>query len=183
MATSVSVTDKLDYKHPFSIFQEQKHKKCNFVNMLQCHIFLSFYNPQILRKHMVFHLSKAKIKLTLFCYIFPFFVYTFKKEKGIFIMKGFYKQTNDNDQTVEILLAPVDLWDSIEKTRRALENAYSGFDNATEQKLIDCYIYEINALQKRYEYLTGLLSSVQAENPEKSSKHSSIRALVSHVFG
>ena len=38
-------------------------------------------------------------------------------------------------------------------TRRALENEYSGFDNVTDPDLIDCYIYEVNAVMKRYKYL------------------------------
>ena len=37
--------------------------------------------------------------------------------------------------------------------RNALENAYTGFDNATDPDLIDCYIYELNAVMKRYKYL------------------------------
>ena len=50
----------------------------------------------------------------------------------------------------------------IEKTKRALEIAYSGFDNVTEPDLIDCYIYEVNAIMKRYQFLMAqadLLSS------------------------
>ena len=43
--------------------------------------------------------------------------------------------------------------DAIEKTRYALENAYAGFDNATDPDLIDCYIYEVNSLLKRYRFL------------------------------
>jgi len=38
-------------------------------------------------------------------------------------------------------------------TRNALENAYTGFDNVTDPDLIDCYIYELNAVMKRYKYL------------------------------
>ncbi len=37
--------------------------------------------------------------------------------------------------------------------RNALENAYAGFDNVTDPDLIDCYIYELNAVMKRYKYL------------------------------
>ena len=37
--------------------------------------------------------------------------------------------------------------------RNALENAYAGFDNATDPDLIDSYIYELNAVMKRYKYL------------------------------
>lgn len=43
--------------------------------------------------------------------------------------------------------------DAIAKTRFALENAYAGFDNATDPDLIDCYIYEVNSLLKRYRFL------------------------------
>lgn len=41
----------------------------------------------------------------------------------------------------------------IDKTKFALETAYSNFDNVTEPDLIDCYIYEVNSSLKRYKYL------------------------------
>lgn len=41
----------------------------------------------------------------------------------------------------------------IQKTKIALESAYSNFQNVVEPDLIDCYIYEVNAVQKRYKYL------------------------------
>ena len=41
----------------------------------------------------------------------------------------------------------------LEKTRRALEDAYTGFDSVTEPDLIDCYIYEVNSVLKRYKFL------------------------------
>ena len=37
--------------------------------------------------------------------------------------------------------------------RNALENAYAGFDNATDPDLIDCYINVLIAVMKRYNYL------------------------------
>ncbi len=40
------------------------------------------------------------------------------------------------------------LRDELLLTRNALENAYTGFDNATDPDLIDCYIYEIRCLMK-----------------------------------
>lgn len=43
--------------------------------------------------------------------------------------------------------------DAIAKTRYALENAYAGFDDATDPDLIDCYIFEVNSLLKRYRFL------------------------------
>ena len=76
---------------------------------------------------------------------------------------------------------PLNLRDSIQKTRRALDIAYAGFDNAVDVDLIDSYIYEINSLQKRYKHLTELAAMQPVQ--EKSYQHSPIRALVSHVFG
>lgn len=98
-------------------------------------------------------------------------------------MKIFYKQSVNSVLPVETDLTPLNLTDSIEKTRQALENAYTGFNNALETDLIDSYIYEINALQKRYEHLTALEESAQTTQKERLYTHSPIRTLVSHVFG
>ena len=101
----------------------------------------------------------------------------------MYIVKVFYHQSFENPQPITEELTPLNLTDSIEKTRQALEIAYSGFDNALEIDLIDSYIYEINALQKRYEHLTDLAATQNITQPKKSYQHSPIRALVSHVFG
>ncbi len=98
-------------------------------------------------------------------------------------MKIFFSQAEASPEIIEEDLSPVDLRESIRKTRQALEIAYAGFDNALESDLIDSYIYEINALQKRYQHLTELASSQPAGQGEKLYQHSPIRALVSHVFG
>jgi hypothetical protein len=45
------------------------------------------------------------------------------------------------------------LLDEINKTKLALESAYSNFENVVDPDLIDCYIYEVNAVQKRYKFL------------------------------
>ena len=45
------------------------------------------------------------------------------------------------------------LLSDIAKTKIALNSAYSNFDNVTDPDLIDCYIYEVNAIQKRYKFL------------------------------
>lgn len=45
------------------------------------------------------------------------------------------------------------LQDEIKKTKLALESAYSNFENVIDPDLIDCYIYEVNAVQKRYKFL------------------------------
>ena len=98
-------------------------------------------------------------------------------------MKIFFSQINTNSETVEEDLSRLDLKESIRKTRQALDIAYAGFDNALESDLIDSYIYEINALQKRYQYLTDLAATLPREQEDPLYQHSPIRALVSHVFG
>ncbi|MBE5868967.1 MAG: DUF2508 family protein [Lachnospiraceae bacterium] len=74
------------------------------------------------------------------------------------------------------------LQESMEKTRDALETAYAGFDNATDPELIDCYIYEINALLKKYTYLSQMAAKEHIPAPALNQR-SPIRALISHVFG
>ncbi len=51
-----------------------------------------------------------------------------------------------------------DLLEDLKKTRFALEVAYSGFDNVTDPDLIDCYIYQVNAILKRYKFLLEKIS-------------------------
>lgn len=98
-------------------------------------------------------------------------------------MKTFFKQSASTALPIGEDLAPVSLKEAIEKTRQALEIAYSGFDNATDVDLIDSYIYEINALQKRYRHLTELAAVECEVRTAPSRSHSPIRTLVGHVFG
>ena len=49
-------------------------------------------------------------------------------------------------ETTEISETKEDLLEDLKKTRYALEVAYSGFDNVTDPDLIDCYIYQVNAI-------------------------------------
>ena len=96
-------------------------------------------------------------------------------------MKIFFSQADASPEIIEEDFSPIDLKESIRKTRQALEIAYAGFDNALESDLIDSYIYEINALQKRYQHLTEALQP--ADREKNLYQHSPIRSLVSHVFG
>lgn len=45
------------------------------------------------------------------------------------------------------------LLEDIIKTKSALDAAYSNFSNVVDPDLIDCYIYEMNSVQKRYKFL------------------------------
>lgn len=96
-------------------------------------------------------------------------------------MKIFYKQDLNTILPIESDLTSFDLKESIEKTRQALEIAYSGFNNAVDADLIDSYIYEINALQKRYAHLTELAGEQTAEEVPLYA-HSPVRTLIRHVL-
>ncbi len=45
------------------------------------------------------------------------------------------------------------LINEINKTKLALESAYSNFENVVDPDLIDSCIYELNAIQNRYHFL------------------------------
>ena len=45
------------------------------------------------------------------------------------------------------------LLDDLERARYDLALAYDNFENAMEPDLIDCCIYQVNALQMRYKFL------------------------------
>ena len=69
-------------------------------------------------------------------------------------MKMYFSQSSRVNRTLsEAEIERNALLSDLEKTKRALEVAYAGFDNVTEPDLIDCYIYELNAAQLRYQFL------------------------------
>lgn len=57
------------------------------------------------------------------------------------------------------------LLNEINRTKIALEAAYSNFENVVDPDLIDSCIYELNAVQNRYKYL--LKEAKAAENTFK----------------
>lgn len=70
-------------------------------------------------------------------------------------MKIFFRQNANNPTQADIIVDchKMTIYEELAQTRYALEIAYSNFDNVTEPDLIDCYIYEVNAVLKRYRYL------------------------------
>ena len=52
----------------------------------------------------------------------------------------------------------------IQRTKMQLETAYSNFENCLDPDLIDSYIYEVNAVQKRYKFLLRQVKSLESEN-------------------
>lgn len=46
-----------------------------------------------------------------------------------------------------------ELISSLARTRTLINQAYSGFNTASDSDLIESYVFEINSLQARYNYL------------------------------
>ena len=51
--------------------------------------------------------------------------------------------------------------EDLARTKQALYNAYDHFENEVDPDLIDCYIYEVNAVQQRYKYLLKMAKQLQ----------------------
>lgn len=51
-------------------------------------------------------------------------------------------------------------------TKKAMYTAYSNLDNVTDPDLIDCYIYQLNSEQKRYNYLLTKAKESQLSTSE-----------------
>lgn len=46
-----------------------------------------------------------------------------------------------------------ELMSSLSRTRTLINQAYGGFNSASDSDLIESYVFEINSLQARYNYL------------------------------
>ena len=84
-------------------------------------------------------------------------------------MKMYFSQSSRANRTLsEKEIERNALLSDWEKTKKALEVAYAGFDNVTEPDLIDCYIYEVNSVYKRYKFLMEQAARI-ALLPEEDS--------------
>lgn len=70
-------------------------------------------------------------------------------------MKVFFHQGSNGSEDADVIMdcQKISIHEELAQTRYALETAYSNFDNVTDPDLIDCYIYELNSIMKRYKYL------------------------------
>ena len=87
--------------------------------------------------------------------------YTFSNP--IFPRTGRKMQMKRSEQKENIDPRRKQLLEDIRKTKYALDCAYSNFENVIDPDLIDCSIYELQAVQMRYRFLlrqAELLDSV-----------------------
>lgn len=70
-------------------------------------------------------------------------------------MKLFSKKQKENIicKKKETKIRDPFLLKEIEKVKMEMDTAYANFQNVMDPDLIDCYIYESNAAQKRYHFL------------------------------
>ncbi len=57
------------------------------------------------------------------------------------------------ERTTRPSLENLELKAEIEQTRHKMESARNQFEQVVDPTLIDCYIYELNAAQLRYQFL------------------------------
>lgn len=55
------------------------------------------------------------------------------------------------------------LLQTLAQTRVLINQAYSGFNTAKDQELIESFVFEINALQCRYSYLLRRIKELERE--------------------
>ena len=56
------------------------------------------------------------------------------------------------------------LLSDLKVTKTALDDAYSNFEQVVDPDLVDSYIYEVNAVQKRYHFLLKQVQMMDLQN-------------------
>ncbi len=67
------------------------------------------------------------------------------------------KKPNGKKKRQEAAMERTDLIDSIKLTQGLLKEAYSCFHQTSDPDLLESYVYEINALKARHNYLSKQL--------------------------
>ena len=56
------------------------------------------------------------------------------------------------------------LLSDLKLTKTALDDAYTNFEQVVDPDLVDSYIYEVNAVQKRYHFLLKQVQMMDLQN-------------------
>lgn len=88
-------------------------------------------------------------------------------------MKSFFSFSRRPDRGDAPLTYEESLRLDLQLAKWELENAYAGFDYATDPDLIDCYIYKLNAAMKRYKFLLEKYSALKKETLLPDAKEES----------
>lgn len=79
-------------------------------------------------------------------------------------------------------LARENLMEELKKTQNAMDSAYSVFENATDPDLIDCAIYQINAIQLRYKYLLECAKQLEPNVAEDDKATSLAVSAATYIY-
>jgi len=88
-----------------------------------------------------------------------------KQVKGVFQVSfslPFFQTKNEKNKNA-FMFHPyyIQLVNDLEKTKYAMDITYKNFENAVDPDLIDCYIYEMNAIQKKYKFLLSRVKKME----------------------
>lgn len=61
-------------------------------------------------------------------------------------------------------LSKEQLLSDLKLTKTALDDAYTNFENVVDPDLVDSYIYEVNAVQKRYHFLLKQMQMLELQS-------------------
>ena len=81
-------------------------------------------------------------------------IYTYSDEELVSTLRRLERA--DNVERQELLT-------SLAHTRALIQQAYRGFNSAEDGDLIESYVFEINALQSRYNYLLRRVKELEAQ--------------------
>ena len=70
---------------------------------------------------------------------------------------------NKRRRSTLLFLKRQNLRDEIEKTRSTIDSVRNHFEQEVDPTLIDCYIYELNAAQLRYQFLLQRLKKWEVQ--------------------
>lgn len=97
-------------------------------------------------------------------------------------MKWHFSQSSYGKNRTLSSVENTSILDDLERTRLDLEMAYSGFDNVTDPDLIDCYIFEVNAVLKRYKYLLEEAAKMNLLPDDVSHTKAPVNVLTCQAF-
>ncbi|MCI8724872.1 MAG: YaaL family protein [Hungatella sp.] len=73
------------------------------------------------------------------------------------------KQRKNKKRALTFYLERQALRREIEQTRHRIDSARNHFEQVVDPTLIDCYIYELNAAQLRYQFLLRRFKNLEIE--------------------
>ena len=85
-------------------------------------------------------------------------------------------------QALAFYLERQKLRQEIEQTRHSIDSARNHFEQVVDPTLIDCYIYELNAAQLRYQFLLRCFSLNQHKRYRNDAAKTTAQLPVRHIL-